>query len=365
MNWIEKILQLKKRPLPQWDWLQVEVSSRCPAACLYCPTALYREDGSNLIMPLDVYEKLLPAFSRTGLVYLQGWGEPFLNPHFFDMVRLAKNAGCRVGTTTNSMLLDEEILGQLVHSGVDLIAFSLAGCAEMNDVLRKGTRQVHVLETIRRLNEIKEKEHSLVPEIHIAYLLMRSGLDELERLPGVLAGLGVAQVVISTLDFVPLPELESETLISANVAKFDALRARLDEVAAAGKDLGIDVHYQISSPVKDTDPGTPETVGEMDLMALFTTAGPVCTENIQRAAFISAGGDVAPCVFYRLPVAMPEVVTEKTGKPYHPLVFGNLDQQNLDEIWQLKNYRDFRRALRDGRLNLACQACAKTHIRVY
>ena len=178
------------RPSRRWDWLQVEVSSQCPAACIYCPTALFRKGGSNLLMSMETYHRLLPAFSRTRMVFLQGWGEPFLNPHLFEMVRQAKSAGCQVGTTTNGMLLDTDKLAGLVNSGMDMVAFSLAGCSETNDSVRKGTRLAHVLEAIRQLNRIKENERTARPVIHIAYMLLRSGLDEIEQLPSLLAGFG-------------------------------------------------------------------------------------------------------------------------------------------------------------------------------
>ena len=89
--------------LPRFDWIQVEVSSFCNAACVYCPHTVYRNQWLNKHMTLETFEHLVPAFRNTKLVYLQGWGEPFLNPYFFTMAERAKKAGCRVGTTTNGM----------------------------------------------------------------------------------------------------------------------------------------------------------------------------------------------------------------------------------------------------------------------
>ena len=62
-------------------------------------------------MSMDTFTHVLPALPRTRLVFLQGRGEPLLNPVFFQMASLAKAAGCDVGTTTNGTLIDGETKG--------------------------------------------------------------------------------------------------------------------------------------------------------------------------------------------------------------------------------------------------------------
>ena len=93
---------------PYLDWIQVEISSHCNAGCIYCPRTAYRRNWQNRHLPLEVFRRLSRAFDRAGLVFLQGWGEPFLHPQFFDLLRIAKQAGCMVGTTTNASLLTRE-----------------------------------------------------------------------------------------------------------------------------------------------------------------------------------------------------------------------------------------------------------------
>lgn len=360
---ISSLKKLFGWPSYQWDWLQVEVSSQCHAACIYCPTAIYRREGSNLLMSLDTFTRLSPSFSQTKLVYLQGWGEPFLNPHFFEMARIAKSAGCKVGTTTNGMLLNADDLIELVRSKVDVIAFSLAGCAETNDVFRKGTNLAQVLETIRQLTIVKQKERSTLPEIHIAYLLLRSGLGEIEQLPAMLAGLGISQVIISTLDFVPLPALESEALIPSDRDEFIGLQAQLDKLAVVGKKYGLDMHYQIVAPQEVIDEMCLSANDERDFAAFLPVTRPTCSENIQNAVFISAAGEVPPCVFTQLPVRLPpEEVTARIGRLYEPITFGNIRVDSLEAIWQSQAYRAFRDSHRAGKLIGPCQDCLKTRL---
>jgi len=347
------------QPSRRWDWLQVEVSSQCPAACIYCPTALFRKEGSNLLMSMETYHRLLPAFSRTRMVFLQGWGEPFLNPHLFEMVLQAKSAGCQVGMTTNGMLLDADKLAGLVQSGVDMVAFSLAGCGETNDAVRKGTRLVQVLEAIRQLNRIKENERTARPVIHIAYMLLRSGLDEIEQLPSLLAGLGISQVVVSTLDLAPIPALNREALTPSSQDEYAGIRARLDRLVTSGKQSGLEIRCQtVAFPFGD-DASVP---AEPDMAAFLPVHRPACTENVEWAAFISAGGDVSPCVYKNLPVTSPSGITEQMGRSYQPLIFGNIREQSLEDIWKSKAYRTFRRSHHSGHLEAPCQGCLKTMV---
>lgn len=71
-------------------------------------------------------------------MHLQGWGEPFLHPRFMDFAALARKAGCRVSTTTCGLRMDETLAGQIVGSGIDIVAFSLVGTDEAQQCPARG-----------------------------------------------------------------------------------------------------------------------------------------------------------------------------------------------------------------------------------
>jgi MoaA/NifB/PqqE/SkfB family radical SAM enzyme len=321
--------------IPRTAWIQVEVTSRCNAACVYCPHTVYRDVWQDRFLSLAAFRHLLQAFKKTRLVHLQGWGEPFLHPDFFSLAALARQAGCRVGTTTNGMLLDDQKLRQVVGSGMDFIAFSLAGWGENHDRARPGTSFGKILECIHNLNRLKAAAGSATPQIHIAYLLLKSGLPDLEKLPQILSGLGVRQVVISTLGFVPSRELAGERLQIADLPAYEELDARLAQVAAAAP-LGVEVHYHLNPP------------GARALL---------CPENPHQAFYLAADGAVSPCVFTNLPVSRATYVGRDGEQPYQPLVFGNLLEQELGVIWRRKAYAHFRRTFFTGRLATPCRQC--------
>ena len=342
---------------PKLDWLQVEISSQCNAACLYCPRTIYQDRWLNQRMEVDLFRRLLPILKKTDLVYLQGWGEPFTHPDFFQFVQIAKTADCRVGTTTNGMLLDAGHCEQLVAEGVDIVCFSLAGTGEDNDQIRQGTRLAKVLSVIETIDHIKQRTCSDQPAVHIAYLLLRSGLGDIHRLVDLLKGRGLAQVVISTLDLVCSTSLAQETIGPGTGLDDQAIRRQLEAVVSAGKDTGLPIHFRLPASRKVQQPS--EDLPEAE--TLLVLAKPqLCTENIQHSAFIGATGTVSPCVFTNLPVSGVRHVVAQGDRPYQPMVFGDIQEQSFATIWRSTDYSSFRKTHRSGTPPLICQHCTKT-----
>jgi len=342
---------------PHLDWLQVEISTHCNAACLYCPRTLYASCWHNYLMPLDIFRQLTPVLQKTRLVYLQGWGEPFTHPAFFEFASLAKAAGCQVGTTTNGMLLSEELCWRLVEGQIDIVAFSLAGIDETNDQIRQGTSLKRVLACIDTLNRFKERRGVDKPAIHIAYLLLRSRLGDVEALPSFLKPLGINHVVISTLDLIADQRLADEAIAPVDEEEYEALRRRLDATIAAGHDLGLPMHAWLTAP-KSRHREVDYADGEAKLSISLTRG--VCTEHIFNAAFVAADGGVSPCVYANLPLTA-QVTHLVDGKEtiLTPLKFGSIDQQSFAAIWRSPGYRAFRMAHQTGQTLTPCRECVR------
>ncbi len=326
--------------LPTFDWIQVEVTSFCNAACIYCPYTTLRHCWVNRHMTMETFGHVIPALKNAKLAYLQGWGEPLLNPSFFRMVEEAKKAGCQVGTTTNGMLLDGRMIDRIIQSGLDILSFSLANTDPCNDYVRKGAPVETVLDRIRELTAAKKRAGIDKPDIHVAYVLLQSNKDDVKRLPSLLKGLGVSEVVISTLDYIPTPELRKEELFPQTKEEFESLRTYLDEVQADGAKMGVPIHYQI---------------GYGGHRRSF------CSENIEKALVISATGDVLPCVSASIPVSEDRGQTENT-ELRERLTFGNITKQSIANIWWSEGYKKFRRSFYQEHGAASCQNCSKLHL---
>lgn len=338
---------------PRLDWLQVEISTHCNATCVYCPRTLLAGRWCNRLMPKEVFVHLLPMLDRTRLVYLQGWGEPFTHPDFFEFARRVKAAGCQVGTTTNGRLLTEDICRQVIKTGIDVVGFSLAGIENgVNDRIRRGTSLAQIRDTIATLNRLKAQQGLQRPALHVAYLLLRSRLDDVDTLPAFLASLQIDQAVVSTLDCIANRALVEEAILPADQDEYASLLLRLEAMTTAGATLGLPIQAWLAAPPPPSN--VAREYGPTPIAPL------PCTENIQRSAFISAAGEVSPCVHSALPVT-GEVTHWIGGEEttYTPLVFGNITQQSFAAIWRAPGYQAFRTAHRLGKPPDPCRNCPR------
>ncbi len=329
----------KSLPL-EFDWIQVEVTSACNAACVYCPRTIYRGIWQDRHMTLETFYRLQPLFRYTKLLYLQGWGEPFLNPEIFKMIGLAKSAGCMVGMTSNAMALKEDMMRDIIKEGVDILGLSLAGSDRRNDDIRKGTRITKVLETIDTLRELKSEMKSNNPKINIAYMLLRSGIEELPSLAALLEGRGINQLVISTLDFRAMEDLAGEDLSFLKDEDYWDLQNRLDHIKKLCSNSDVQVHSHIARVGKRKD---------------------VCTENILKTMFVSADGTVSPCVYLNVPIEGGNYYSTSGQGEYKRLVFGSLKESTIQELWHREDYRRFRDGFINRRHNDFCLNCPKLY----
>jgi len=356
------------RRRPSFDWIQVEVSSRCNAACRYCPHTIYRQLWLEEDMSLELFCRLLPAFRFAPLVYLQGWGEPFLNPHFFEMVRLVHKAGSLVGTTTNGTLVAGDMLERCFDPGLDIVAFSLAGTGAQNDFWRRGTSLEKVLSLLHSLKKEKARRGSKRPLVHVAYLLLRSNASELLQLPVLLDGLEISQVVVSTLDFVPVPSLTGESFFTAPEEEVAAVRELCRRVVEEGRRRGLKIHCRLGHP---------------------GVARETCPENVQRVLFVGVDGYLSPCVFAHLPLVQqgaepsggirghvvregPEpsggIRAQEGGpgsggefSPVRSLSFGRIQEEELTRAWFRPAWVTFRQSFVRGETPQDCRHCGRLY----
>ncbi len=262
-----------------------------------------------------------------------------LNPDFFTMASIAKKEGLRIGTTTNGLLLDQENAIRLMDTGMDILAFSLAGTQEQsNDRIRKGTGFLKVMKAIETLEKEKIKRRSQTPAVHVAYLVMRSALKEMEQLPRLLEGMGVSQVVISTLDFVASEELQSEVIRPSSEKEYLEMESFFLSVAQEGEKRGLSLHYYLPP---------------------FSREGHFCTENIQKAFCTASDGAVTPCVFTNLQVGDTFQYRSDGRGPYQRKIMGNLQSESPVDIWNGKPYKKFRNSFSRRNLDPVCRGCPK------
>lgn len=147
-------------PLLEPHVILIDPSSACNLRCRFCPTgdpALIKQTGrfqGQLTLP--VFKKLISDISQfekpLKLLHLYKEGEPLLNKHLPEFIRLAKDSNIqRVDTTTNGLLLTEKLSESLIESGIDQINISLNGLTPQH-YLDYTQRNVNVDSLIRQIH---------------------------------------------------------------------------------------------------------------------------------------------------------------------------------------------------------------------
>lgn len=133
-NWLLTESSVAFKPTRPWGFptiLQVEPTTRCNLRCRICPVAngLGRSVGD---MDLPRFRQLIDELGEyLLLIMFWDWGEPFLNPDAYAMIRYARDAGVRVVCSTNGhVFADREHARQVVDSGLDVLVFSVDGITQ-------------------------------------------------------------------------------------------------------------------------------------------------------------------------------------------------------------------------------------------
>lgn len=164
-----------KKPLS----LFVEPSNLCNFRCSPCVHG--SENTRNDLKPLkhmemSLYKKLIRELQewegpKLKLLRLAMLGEPFLNPEFPEMVRIARQADIteRLDTFSNGSLLTQEISQKLIKYGLDIIRFSIYAVEDKHHKRVTGTNypvsSIHA--NIKQLREMRDASGSAKPYIFV------------------------------------------------------------------------------------------------------------------------------------------------------------------------------------------------------
>ncbi len=203
--------------------LIVDPSNGCPLHCPGClHNNLFRQKMSSdwpsgLLEPKifqDYIEKYGP-YSATILFY--NWGEPLLNKHTPDFIRLAK--GYLAETSLSSNLSTQFDAEALVLSGVDYMILSVDGATkETYEQYRQGGQFDLVVDNMRRLVAAKKKHNLLTPHLSWQFLMFEHNKHEIETVKRMADEIGVNEVrfaqpydVIWDPELQPAKDIEAET----------------------------------------------------------------------------------------------------------------------------------------------------------
>lgn len=196
LNWLLTESSVSFKPSRPWGFptvIQMEVSSRCNLSCPLCPVSIGLDRPTGH-MELGLFQKVIDELGAYLFVVLfWDWGEPFLNPQAYQMIRYAHSRDIRVISSTNGHLFATgHHASQVVQSGLDALVFSVDGISQKTyQRYRAGGSLDQVLEGIARVVTAKRRLASRTPLVNLRFIVMEHNEHEIHRLEGFASSLGV------------------------------------------------------------------------------------------------------------------------------------------------------------------------------
>jgi radical SAM protein with 4Fe4S-binding SPASM domain len=289
----------------------IEPTNRCNLTCPLCHVGSGKLKRQPRNLKLEEFKIILNRLPGTVRV-LQLWnqGEPFMNPQFLEMVRLASDRGYHTITSTNAQFLNRNGTAQaVVDAGLGELVVSLDDIEpESYASIRSGGDLPTVLEGINAVYAEKAGRNMAIPQISAQCLLLRQVEDHLDQVRLVAEQSGADRVVWKT----------------AQVSSLDEAR----EVLPKNEKMW---RYRIANGELTT-----KRQWEGCLRTWFSTV-------------ILCDGSVVPCCF------------DKDGE----YVMGNLLTQSFEEIWRGSHYMEFRKQTMRRRAYPICNNCTEGLSKLY
>ena len=204
-------------PNPRFMTVVIDISNKCNLRCRMCYFShdKYFKADPVFISP-DTFEKmaenLLPHAST---LTLSCGSEPLVSPYFIDILKIASRFKVpHLDFATNGVLLTKKNVDAIIKYGVTDLMLSIdAPSKKTFEYIRRGASFDKVIGKIKYLVEQKEIHKSLTPALRFNITLMRSNIEEVERLVDLAAELKVSYLDFRHLVIYDGLGMESESLV--------------------------------------------------------------------------------------------------------------------------------------------------------
>lgn len=287
--------------------LSIEPTTACNLACPACPSGLKEFTRPTGKLDLKEHRSWL-AQIRKSTFYINYYfqGEPFLHPHFLELISEAKKNRIYTATSTNAHFIDAKKAEAIVASGLDRLIISIDGLTqESYSSYRVNGQLEKVISAAKYLVAAKKKLNRPHPFLIFQFLVVKANEHEIGGLHALAEELGIDEVRFKT----------------AQVYDYEN-----------GNEL-IPDNETYSRYIKKKD-GTYRVKFK----------GSNHCWRMWSSAVITFDGKMVPCCFDK--------------DAHHAL--GTLREQPLRSIWKSRAYRDFRNTILSDRNSLEiCTNCSE------
>ena len=179
---IQDLSQHESKRADEWLYhyptdLIVEVTNRCNLTCPVCVSGKNDLRRERRDLDIYLYKKLIEEIGNNLLnIALFNYGEPFLHPEFIEIIHISKQTDAFVLTCTNGMFLSDSNCNGIIDAGLDQIIISLDGTSDESIRAYRGANASYatIVEGIRLLVSTRNKRNSNTPKIVLQMIYMKS-----------------------------------------------------------------------------------------------------------------------------------------------------------------------------------------------
>ena len=287
--------------------MAIEPTTACNLRCPECPSGLRTFTRPTGKLDVSLFEKIMKDV-RERLLYLTFYfqGEPYLNPQFLDMVKIAANHRIYTTTSTNAHFLDDNNAKKTIESGLNRLIISIDGSSQDTyESYRKEGDLSKVLEGTKNILKWRKKLKSSSPKVVWQFLVVKPNEHQIPEIKKLAKEYGVDKVAFKTAQ---IYDYKNGSDLIPTIDKYSRYKKEIDG------------SYSIKNELENK-----------------------CWK-MWNSCVITWDGNIIPCCF------------DKDANHN----FGNVGQESFEEIWSSKKYQSFRNALLKSRSEIEiCKNCTE------
>lgn len=160
----------------------LEASTRCNLRCLSCSTGKGRKGMSKGFLKFSDFKKFIDKYYFIERILLSNYGEIFLNPEIFEIIKYAENRGIKTNADTNLNDFDEPMAEKLVKAGMSSLTVSLDGASQESYAkYRRGGNFDRVIFHIEAINRFKKKYQTDKPDLTWQFVVFDHNRREIDK----------------------------------------------------------------------------------------------------------------------------------------------------------------------------------------
>ena len=182
------------------EMFMIEPTTQCNLKCPLCPVPTHMH-RPGIHMQQHTYRDVVDDIvGHARLIALWNFGEPFLNPEIFDMIRYAEERNIRVRVSTNSTFLGEKDVENIFASDLSSIIVCLDGASQStHERYRIGSSFEAVKAGIQRLGHRRHALGRTKPLIRLQFLVFSYNEHEIESMIDLAESMRVDQLALKNV----------------------------------------------------------------------------------------------------------------------------------------------------------------------